>query len=148
MFLSVPRKTARLTLLALGFSLPLSATAQDDPSPRLSPPLSAEAFDARVTGRTFYYSSDGQAYGAEQYLPDHRVVWAFTGDDCKRGRWYEKQGFICFTYENEPGEQCWTFHDSARGLTAYYLGDQASVPLVALQQSPAPMACMGPDVGV
>lgn len=150
MFLSRPPITARLVPLALGLALTFAAAAfgQETPNTRIGPALDAEAFAARVTGRTFFYNSAGEPYGAEQYLPDHRVIWAFTGDDCKRGRWYERQGQICFTYEDEPGEQCWTFHDSPEGLTAFFLGDPGTVPLVALRQSPAPMACMGPDVGV
>lgn len=140
----------RMSLLALTATLALCAPArgQDTPSPKIGPPLDAEAFAERVTGRTFFYSSAGKPYGTEQYLPDHRVIWAFTGDDCKRGRWYEKAGLICFAYEGDPEEQCWTFHDGPQGLTAYFHGDPNTVPLIALQQSPAPMACMGPDVGV
>ncbi len=148
----LPLTPLRTALLALGCAVTLgsSAVGQETPpgAPLISPPLSAEAFAARVTGRTFFYTSGGESYGAEQYLPDHRVVWAFTGEDCTRGQWYEKNGQICFSYEDQMEEQCWTFHDSPSGLTAYFLGDQTLTPLVALQQSPAPMACMGPDVGV
>lgn len=147
-------RTALLALVACGAAplacaeAPPSAVPGPPLSLPLSLPLSAEAFADRVTGRTFYYNSGGQPYGAEQYLPDHRVVWAFTGDDCKRGRWYDKAGYICFAYEGDPGEQCWTFHDGPQGLTAYFMGDQTTEPLIASQSSPGPMACMGPDVGV
>lgn len=135
--------------MALGCAFaPSTGLLAEEAPGQIGPPLGEEAFANRVTGRTFFYSSDGQAYGAEQYLPGHRVIWAFTGEDCKRGRWYEKQGLICFAYEDDPGEQCWTFHDSPSGLTAYFLGDPNTAPLVALRQSPAPMACMGPDIGV
>lgn len=112
-------------------------------------PLSASEFEARVTGKTFYYNAGDQAYGAEQYKPDRRVVWAFTGDDCKDGYWYEDSGLICFRYDDSPDNpQCWTFYDQDGRLMARFQGDPAGWPLIAVQQSPGPMACMGPDVGV
>lgn len=111
--------------------------------------LTAAEFEARVTGKTFYYNSGGQAYGAEQYKPDRRVVWAFTGDDCKDGRWYEDSGYICFRYDDSPDNpQCWTFYDRDGRLLARFRDDPAGAPLIAVQQSPQPMACMGPDIGV
>lgn len=140
-------------LLILALLVPAVATLTPTAAPGqsgadLTAPLSETGFAARVTGHTFFYTQDGQPFGAEQYLPDHRVVWAFVGNDCQYGRWYEKAGQICFAYEDEPDAQCWTFFDRPGGLTAYYLGDQATAPLIAAQQSPEPMACMGPDVGV
>jgi hypothetical protein len=113
-----------------------------------SPPLSAAEFDARTVGRTMFYSSKGRPYGAEQYLPGRRVVWAFLGDDCRTGRWYEEAGYICFVYEDANDPQCWTFHEEGGELIARFRGDPASAPLIAVQQSPEPLACLGPDVGV
>jgi hypothetical protein len=110
--------------------------------------LTAQEFDALVTGRTMFYSSAGQPYGVEQYKPGRRVTWAFVGDDCRNGEWYEDSGYICFVYEDEPDPQCWTFYNGPGGLTARFRDDPTGAPLVAVQQSPAPMACLGPDVGV
>ena len=113
------------------------------------PITTAEAFDAATRGRTFFYTSDGQPYGAEQYLPDHKVIWAFTGDDCLKGEWFANAGAICFTYEDRPGiNQCWTFRQTERGLEGQVVGDRERPPLIARQSSPKPMACMGPDIGV
>lgn len=112
------------------------------------PPLDAAAFEARTLGRTITYSAYGSAYGIEQYLPDRRVVWAYSEGECKSGHWFEQAGQICFAYENEPGLQCWTFHDTVAGLTAYFDGDQENEPLVSLSESPIPLVCTGPDVGV
>lgn len=111
-------------------------------------PLTPDEFDAYVTGHTMFYNSGNTPYGAEQYLPGRKVVWAFTGDDCLKGEWHPDGAFVCFTYEDKSGEQCWTFYRSADGLSARFKGDPAGTPLVAVRQSPAPMACMGPDVGV
>ncbi|MFZ5709699.1 MAG: hypothetical protein ACOY4T_08455 [Pseudomonadota bacterium] len=111
-------------------------------------PLTAEEFDALSVGRTFFYSSGGRPYGAEQYLPGRKVVWAFLGDDCRKGEWYEDNGYICFLYGDTSDPQCWTFYSTPEGITARFRDDPEGAPLVAVQQSPAPLACLGPDVGV
>ena len=111
-------------------------------------PLTGEAFGQATTGRTFFYSRDGQSFGAEQYLPGRRVIWAFTGDDCQKGYWYPEGSEICFVYEDEPGPQCWTFTQGPDGLTGRYRGDAENPPLIARRSSPEPMACLGPDIGV
>lgn len=111
-------------------------------------PLGAAEFEAAVTGRTLYYNSGGEPYGVEQYLPGRKVIWAFLGDDCRKGEWYEDQGFICFVYEDTPEQQCWTFWQSDEGLLAKFKGDPFGLPLIAVEESPEPMACIGPNVGV
>ncbi|MFN0115715.1 MAG: hypothetical protein ACKVPY_13675 [Paracoccaceae bacterium] len=111
-------------------------------------PLSAAEFEALSVGRTFFYEADGVPYGAEQYLPGRKVVWAFVGDDCRKGSWYEDAGYICFVYEDSAEPQCWTFEASPTGLMARFRDDPGGAPLVGVRQSPAPLACLGPDVGV
>jgi hypothetical protein len=111
-------------------------------------PLSAEQFEALSVGRTFFYNSGGTSYGAEQYLPGRRVIWAFTGDDCRKGTWYPEGKYICFVYEDDLDPQCWTFFRGAGGLTAQFRDDPVGEPLIAVEESPEPMACMGPDIGV
>ena len=128
-------------LLALGLAVPLAAAEPGRP-------LTAAEFDAATVGRTLYSNSGGLAYGAEQYLPGRRVIWAFMGDDCRKGEWYEQDGFICFVYEDTPEPQCWTFFKAPEGLTARFRGDPYDLPLVAVEESPEPMACLGPNVGV
>ena len=125
----------------------LSALALATPLFAADTPLTADAFDAATVGKTFFYQRGGISYGAEQSLPDHKVVWAFTGDDCKKGYWYSRGTLICFIYEDKLDPQCWTFTQTADGLSARFDGDTANEPLVALRSSPEPMACMGPDVG-
>ena len=128
-------------MIAVAAGLAVAAQAADGT-------LSGEAFDQATTGRTFFYSRDGQSFGAEQYLPGRRVIWAFTGDDCQKGYWYPEGSEICFVYEDDPGPQCWTFEQTAEGLTGRYRGDTENPPLIARRSSPEPMACLGPDVGV
>ncbi|MCB2117458.1 MAG: hypothetical protein KDE00_14480 [Rhodobacteraceae bacterium] len=131
----------RHVLLFLALAGPLAAA--ETPAP-----LTGAEFEAATVGRTLFYNSGGVGYGVEQYLPGRKVVWAFLGDDCRKGEWYEDNGFICFIYEDEPDPQCWTFWKGETGLIAKFKDDPFGLPLVAVQQSPEPMACLGPDVGV
>lgn len=132
---------AVLASLLLAAALPLGAAEPDRP-------MTAAEFDAATVGRTLYYNSGGLAYGAEQYLPGRQVVWAFLGDDCRKGEWYEEDGFICFVYEDTPEPQCWTFFAARDGLTARFRDDPLGLPLVAVEESPEPMECLGPNLGV
>ena len=137
------RRTLALALLTLAVSSPLHAQEAADPGA----PLDAEGFDARTVGRTITYSAGGFAYGTEQYLPGRKVLWAFEGDICKEGTWFQDGQYICFDYQDENGLQCWTFFDTPQGLMARFRGDPASEPLVSLGESPKPLSCQGPDVG-
>jgi hypothetical protein len=129
-------------LLALAL-VPLPALA--DPGP----PLTGAAFEAYTTGRTLTYALGGQVFGTEQYLPGRRVMWAFAEDRCQRGTWYEEAEFICFVYEDEPGNpQCWTFHLDDGRLLARFAGDAPGSELAEVAQSDKPLNCPGPDVGV
>lgn len=112
-------------------------------------PLTGSEFEAQVTGQTLQFSAGGQDYGAEQYLPGRRVIWAFEGGPCREGIWYEPApGQICFVYEHEPVPQCWAFFDEggklrARFLDALGMGDD----LIEARRGTRPLDCPGPDVG-
>ena len=133
------RPTAALPA-ALVALLPLMVAAQT--------PMTAAEFEAYVTGKTLFFSSEGEAYGAEQYLPNRRVVWTFLGDECQEGFWYESEGQICFVYDFSPEPQCWTFWRKNGGLGARFENDPAATELYEVHQSPEPLVCEGPDVGV
>ncbi|MCZ0813358.1 MAG: hypothetical protein ACQEVT_13440 [Pseudomonadota bacterium] len=120
----------------------------------LAPPLraqevmSADAFDAYTRGKTFYYGSNGTAYGAEEYLSDRRVRWSFLDGECQEGEWYEDSGQICFVYENRPEPQCWTFTKGPGGLVARFVNDPFASELYEVEQSDEPLSCPGPEIGV
>lgn len=111
-------------------------------------PLTGAEFESYATGKTLTYALQGTVWGTEQYLPGRRVIWAFEGEDCKRGSWYEQAGSICFLYEDRDDAQCWQFFNDGTGLRAQFAGDPAGAPLSELAQSTEPMPCPGPDVGV
>ena len=110
--------------------------------------LDGAGFEARVAGQTLAFSSGGQAYGFEQYLPGRRVLWAFAGGQCRAGRWFEPDpGRICFVYEHDPEPQCWAFFEDAGRIKARFEGAAPGDELIETARSPAPLNCPGPDVG-
>ena len=112
-------------------------------------PMTAEEFDAYVTGRTLTYGIGGTAYGIEQYLPGRRVLWAFVADECREGVWYPQGQEICFVYDYDPDNpQCWLFWQSEDGLVAQFMNDGGMTELVEVDQSDGPLTCAGPLVGV
>lgn len=110
--------------------------------------LDAESFEALTRGKTFYFSSGGEPYGAEEYLEDRRVRWSFLDGQCLEGRWWQEGELICFVYEDDPDQHCWTFRIEAGGLRAQFLGDPGGRVLYELRQSQKPLHCLGPKVGV
>jgi hypothetical protein len=132
---------AALVLAALAVLAPAARSAE--------PPMSAAEFESYVTGRTLTYAARGGApYGAEQYLPGRRVIWTFLDGACEDGIWYEEAGQICFLYDFAPEPQCWSFWQGASGLIARFENDPGASELYEVRQSPEPLRCQGPEVGV
>lgn len=117
-------------------------------APVQSAPMSAEEFDSYTLGKTLYYGSDGQAYGVEKYLRDRRVIWSFLDGKCKKGVWYEKNGQICFIYEDRMDPQCWSFTKTPAGLIAQFENDPQATELYEAEDIGEEMLCYGPEVGV
>jgi len=126
-----------LTFTAL-FALPLHAQST----------MGADEFDAYTQGKTLFYGNGAEPYGAEIYLPNRRVRWSFLDGECKEGQWYEANGLICFTYEDRPDPQCWSFEQGNNGLIARFENDPAVTPLYEANESTQEMLCLGPKIGV
>jgi len=111
--------------------------------------MTGAEFDAYVTGHTLTYSDQGVTYGIEEYLPGRRVRWAFLGDQCREGYWYDADGQICFVYEDRPSDpQCWEFRNDRGRLSARFVGASDGRELYEAHRSEEPMVCLGPEVGV
>lgn len=110
--------------------------------------MGAEAFDSYTRGKTLSFSWQGREFGREQYLPGRRVVWAFSGDECRKGSWYPQGDHICFVYDDDPTPKCWTFQLGSDGLHATFEDGAQGSDLAEVEQSPTPLACPGPDLGV
>ncbi|RVV98740.1 hypothetical protein EKE94_07510 [Mesobaculum littorinae] len=133
------RPTALASLLTL-LAAPLPALAQDA--------MSAAEFDAYTRGKTLYFSNGGVPYGIEQYLPGRQVLWSFLEGECKTGSWYERDGMICFEYEDGLSPQCWEFYREGPGLRARFEGDPEETLLYETRSADAPLQCNGPMLGV
>lgn len=110
--------------------------------------MSATDFEAYVEGRTLTYHDRGVAYGIEQYLPNRRVRWAYMNDECWEGYWYEDGANICFVYESSPEPKCWRFTRRDGRLAAVFMGTENGQELYEARNSPEPLVCHGPKVGV
>lgn len=112
-------------------------------------PLNAAEFEAYTTGKTLSYATPGRdPYGAEEYLPNRRVRWVFTGQECKEGEWYPSDELICFLYDDSNTPQCWSFYLTPRGLRAQFENRPDSAPLYQIDESTEPLFCPGPLIGV
>lgn len=110
-------------------------------------PLTASEFEARVTGHTLVFSSDGFAYGAEEYLNNRRVRWSFLDGECQDGRWYPEGEQICFVYDTISSPQCWSFYLRDDRLLARYENDPTDTELIETSRQDEPLLCLGPKVG-
>ena len=127
----------------------LAITMAASPAPAADRPMTADEFEAYTTGKTFFYGNGDTAYGAEEYLSGRYVRWSFLDGDCKEGRWFaDEAGLICFTYEDRPEPQCWSFLHGPDGLVARYENDPQATELYEVRQSDEPLECPGPKVGV
>jgi hypothetical protein len=114
--------------------------------------VTAEEFEALVTGRTLTYGAPGEApYGIEHYFPNRRVTWAWVGtNECLEGDWYAEERAdgpaICFTYQDDLAPQCWRFFREGDGLRAEFLEDGGATVLYELLEKEGGLVCGG--VGV
>ena len=130
---------------ALALSLALAAVATAAPA---QTPLTAEEFEAHVTGKTITYRQSGNLFGIEEYLPDRKVRWSVAPDECQYGTWYPQDRSICFVYEYDPTPHCWTFWIEDGALVALSDSGIPGPELHEADRNDTPLNCPGPDVGV
>jgi hypothetical protein len=111
-------------------------------------PLTAEEFEAHVTGKTVTYRQFDYVFGIEEYLPDRKVRWSVAPNECQYGSWYAQGRDICFVYEYDPIPHCWTFWKDGGALVALSDTGQPGEELYEIDRSDTPLTCPGPDVGV
>ena len=67
--------------------LPGLALAEDTPpQPAADPPMTAEAFERFVEGRTMDTHDQTGRYGVETFLPGRRAIWR-DAEQCLEGSW-------------------------------------------------------------
>lgn len=108
-------------------------------------PLSAEAFEGHVTGKTITYTLDGTVFGIEEYMQDRKVRWSVAADLCQYGTWYPDGDNICFVYGVDGPPRCWTFWLRDGTLVALFDGGGIELQESAISDKGLPCA---PQVGV
>ena len=111
-------------------------------------PMTGAEFEAYSAGKTLTYAMGGVVWGTEEYKANRRVMWAFTEAECREGFWFEQGDQICFIYEDPNDPKCWWFYLGASGLRARFATDPPDMELSEVADSPEPLGCLGPDVGV
>jgi hypothetical protein len=111
-------------------------------------PITAEAFEAHVTGKTVTYRQFDGVFGIEEYLPGRKVRWSTAPNECLYGSWYPEGDLICFVYEYNPAPTCWTFWLNGGALVALSSNGVAGEELYEVDASDQGLPCPGPEVGV
>ena len=109
-------------------------------------PMTGEEFEAYVTGKSIRWATDlNPFYGVERYLPGRGVVWAPRPDFCVEGKWFERDDAICFSYDNDPGPECWHIFETDDGLKADLLTGTGGLTVFEADQITQPV-CPGVDL--
>jgi hypothetical protein len=111
-------------------------------------PLSADAFEAHVTGKTITYQQYTSVFGIEEYLPGRKVRWSTAPDECQYGSWFPRDDKICFVYEYAPTPICWSFWLKDGALVALSETGLAGEELYEVDATDQGLPCPGPDIGV
>jgi hypothetical protein len=111
-------------------------------------PITAEEFEAHVTGKTLTYQQFDGVFGIEEYLPDRTVRWSTAPNECLYGSWFPQDDKICFVYEYNPTPICWTFWMNGGALVALSETGLAGEELYEVATSDQGLPCPGPEVGV
>lgn len=110
--------------------------------------LTPQEFEAYANGKTLYFAQQGQPFGVEQYLPGRQSIWQFADGTCANGIWFARKNLICFVYDGDEVEQCWTFIDKDGTFAARALGREPEADLDVIWRDQAPISCKAPDLGV
>ena len=109
--------------------------------------LNPAQFEAFTNGKTVYFTRHGQPYGAEQYLRNRNVIWAFSDGDCAFGKWYSQGDQLCFLYEERTTPVCWNFLETDGGKAVRVFGDDPSNDLLVSGIDEENLKCAAPNVG-
>lgn len=110
-------------------------------------PISAQDFEAHVTGKTLTYRQFDSLFGIEEYLPGRKVRWSTTPNQCLYGSWYPQGDDICFVYEYDSTPACWTFWLKDGALVALSVDGLPGEELHEVDAGTQGLPCPGPDVG-
>jgi hypothetical protein len=129
-------------------SLALSVLLLTAPAPAFADtPITPEAFEAHVTGKTITYRQFESVFGIEEYLEGRKVRWSVAPNECQYGSWYPSDDDICFVYEYDPTPACWTFWLKDGRLVALSDNGLPGEELHEVNADTQSLPCPGPDIG-
>jgi hypothetical protein len=132
--------------LALALSAALSCPAAAET------PMTGAEFQAHVGTGTFSYRYSNGVRGTADYGPGRTLLWAFEGDTCISGTWFEDGDQLCFAFQDGQLSACWLFYKDKgrlRGQATYLgSGDLAEIEIFEVSHTDQPLGCPGPAVGV
>lgn len=134
--------------LRVAFGIALAQGLAQTGAAETANPMSAADFEAYVEGKTLTWSQFNSVFGIEEYLPNRKVRWKTSPEECQYGSWFERDELICFVYEYSSGEHCWTFWTEGDQLQALSSSAFAGSELTVIDVSPEPLDCPAPEVGV
>jgi hypothetical protein len=115
-------------------------------------PMTGAEFQAHVGNGTFSYVYSNGVRGVADYGPDRTLTWAFEGDQCIKGYWFEDGSQLCFAFMDDTLSACWHFFKDGDRLVgqATFLssGNPLDLDIREVSHTDQPMSCPGPDVGV
>jgi hypothetical protein len=117
------------------------------PAAAADTPMTGDEFEANTTGETITYDYGNGLFGTEEYLPGRQVRWAFDGDLCIYGIWYQEGDQICFVYEDDPTPACWHYFLEAGQIRGVFMGEGGGWEILESGRDGGPLPCAGPDVG-
>jgi len=109
-------------------------------------PLTGDAFERMVQGKTLTFSTEAGPYGVEYYAANRHVVWSAVNGECITGKWYEAASptgpNICFVYETSTEPQCWQVFDIDGHIRADFMNTPGTTVLYEAVES-EPLVCGG-----
>jgi hypothetical protein len=110
--------------------------------------MTAEEFDAWSTGAIMDWATNEDVYERLKFLPGRQILWDDFEGSCKTGRWYPKNGDICFDSDGgsesdgKPEADCVTvLRNGDRVILSY--GDDPSYGFNELYKVDDPLTCDG-----
>jgi hypothetical protein len=115
-------------------------------------PMTGAEFQAHVGQNTISYLYSSGVRGIADYGPARTLRWAFEGEACFNGYWFEDGDQLCFAFEDGTLSACWHFFKDGNRLrgTATVLGsgDLTELEIQEVSHTDQPLTCPGPDMGV
>jgi hypothetical protein len=115
-------------------------------------PMTGAEFQAHIGQNTISYLYSNDVRGIADYGPNRTLLWAFEGEECIRGQWFEDRSDICFEFEDGSLSACWNFYldgNRLRGVaTRLGSGEMPDIEIFEVAHTDQPLTCSGPDIGV